>query len=274
MARSFKYAILQAVPDPRRGERVNIGVVAFTENGPDVRVFETRKLSALTARSWDAEIKAFSEVIQKLDDPSLDDDQRIKELHSVEGNFVLSTPGWFQAKTSTEFETMLRDIAKTLVTRPRRERSKDGSSVVSEISADLRKAKVLASRDDELDSGLVFRGYHISDGLEADFAQHNSRFHVAAVLDLRAHNPQLAQAALKGVVLDQAGEHFSNVHKVGVYSAAKERLPELHSNLSILKPYTDNIYNWEDEHDRKHLTRLFVDAYAAHHGLNRFAEAN
>jgi hypothetical protein len=267
MAHSFKYAILQAVPDERRGERANIGIVAFANDRLEVRVFETRKLNAFTAKSWDAEIKAFAEVIQKLDDPTMDSDRRVEWLRSVEGTFVLSQPGWFEARTTQEFNAALKDIAKTLVARPRRERRREGSSVVSEISSELRKKKVLATKEDELSSGLVFRGYHIADGLEADFAQHNSQFHVAAVLDLRANNPQLAQAALKSVVLDQAAEHFPNVHKVGVYSAAKERLPELRDNLAILRPYADDIYNWEDEHDRRHLTRLFLDAYKSHHAL-------
>ena len=56
MARSFKYALVQAAPDSRRGERVNIGIVAFAERGLDIRIFETRKLTSLTARSWDADI--------------------------------------------------------------------------------------------------------------------------------------------------------------------------------------------------------------------------
>jgi hypothetical protein len=264
MAHSFKYAILQAIPDARRGERANIGVVAFADDHLEVRIFETRKLTALSGKSWDSEIKAFSEVIQRLDDPSLQGDERVRQLKSVEGMFALTDPGWFEAATTAQFEAMMKDIAKSLVARPKRHRSTDSSSVVAEISATLRHAKVLATKDDNLDSGLVFRSYKVGDGLEADFAQMNSRFHVAAVLDLRANNPQLAQAALKSVVLDQAAVQFENVHKVGVYSAAKERLPELHANLAILKPYADNIYNWEDEHDRRQLTRLFYDAYASH----------
>lgn len=266
MARSFKYALLQAIPDMRRGERVNIGIVAFAEDRLDVRIFETRKLTALTARSWDADIKAFAEVIEKLDDPTLGAEERVLQISAVEDVFALSQAGWFEAGSEAEFEFALRDIAKTLISRPKRTRRSDGSSVVSEISAVLRKANVLATRDDQLDSGLVFRGYKIGDGLEADFAQQNSQFHVAAVLDLRANNPQLAQAALKSVVLDQADAHFENVHKVGVYSAAKERIPELHSNLAILKPYADDIYNWEDDHDRDHLTKLFYNAYNKHRG--------
>ena len=193
----------------------------------------------------------------------------MQQLAAVEDVFSLSQAGWFEAGSHAEFESALKDIAKSLVDRPKRRRRIDSSSVVSEISSVLRKAKVLAAPDDHLDSGLVFRGYRIGDGLEADFAQQNSQFHVAAVLDLRANNPQLAQAALKSIVLDQAAAQFENVHKVGVYSAAKERIPELHSNLAILKPYADDIYNWEDDHDRDQLTNLFYNAYNSHRQVGR-----
>ncbi len=265
MARSFDYAIIQAVPDPRRGERVNIGIAAFGSDDLDVRIFETRKLTAITARSWDADIKAFAEMLKNLDDTSLLAKDRISQLKSVEGVFALSAAGWFEADTADQFETAMKEITKSLVTKPKRARRGESSSVISEISSELRKAKVLAGKDDELSSGLVFRSYPIASGLEADFAQQNSQFHIAAVLDLRANNPQLAQAALKGVVLDQANERFENVHRVGIYSAAKERLPELRDNLAILRPYADDIYNWEDQHDRENATRVFSDAYAAHH---------
>ena len=38
MAVTYKYSILQAVPDPRRGERVNVGVVVFLADRLDVRL--------------------------------------------------------------------------------------------------------------------------------------------------------------------------------------------------------------------------------------------
>lgn len=265
MVRSFNYAIIQAVPDARRGERVNIGLVVFKGDGLDVRVAGTRKLSSLTARSWDAEIKAFGEIMTKLDDSNLESEERRSRLLTVQDKLTLSDAGWFDAKTGASYEATVRDILRKFVMRPKRTGVREGPSVVSEISSVLRHANILAAPDEPLESGLVVRHYQIGDGLEADFAQMNGALHVASVLDLRANNPQLAQAALKGVVLDQARRRFTEtrVHSVGIFAAAPERLGELHDNLAILKPYADDIMNWEDPHDREHVRKLFYDAYNA-----------
>ena len=41
MDRFFKYAVLRAIPDPRRGEVVNIGLAIFHEQTVDVRMAPT-----------------------------------------------------------------------------------------------------------------------------------------------------------------------------------------------------------------------------------------
>jgi hypothetical protein len=137
--------------------------------------------------------------------------------------------------------------------------------VVAEISGELRQANILASKYDPLDSGKVVRNFDIEPGLQADFAQLNSKLHVTSVLDLRATHPQLAQAALKAIVLDRAeANHGSQIHKIGVYSVAPARRLEVLENISLLGRYADDIVNWEDPTDRMSLKRLFFDAYNSH----------
>lgn len=262
----FNYAVVQAMPDRRRGERVNIGLMIFGPDGIDLRISETRKLAALAAGSWDADIDAFASAIRSLDDPSLPAQERMDRVTLLENQFVSTGRGWFEIRRATEYEKVVGEIVDGLVTRRKAPRSRDGSTVVAEISAELRGAEILASRDDELQSGKVIRNFPIGDGLEADFAQLNGQFHVAAVLDLRANSPRLAQAALKAVVLDRAQAVVPNykVQKIGVFAAAPARLGELHDNLAILRPYADELVNWEDPSDRKELKRIFFDAYNSH----------
>ncbi|TMK03458.1 MAG: DUF3037 domain-containing protein [Alphaproteobacteria bacterium] len=47
MAHIYKYTILTAIPDPRRGERVNVGIIVFKDDGLDVRF---RQASGKSAR--------------------------------------------------------------------------------------------------------------------------------------------------------------------------------------------------------------------------------
>jgi hypothetical protein len=272
MEHTYNYAVLQVIPDARRGERVNIGIVVFGPDGADIRVSESRKLRALSLGAWDSEIDSYSSALRKLDTPSADIEERLENISVIENQFSAEKRGWFLARNKDEYENSLDEIIKTLVTKPTARRQREASSVVAEISGALRKADILAGREEAIDSGKVVRNYRISEELEADFAQLNSQFHVAAVLDLRATTPRLAQAALKAVVLDRAEAAHPNqrVHKIGVWAAAPARMDELQHNLAILKPYTDHLVNWDDPSDRRGLQRIFYDAYNAHnpHPIN------
>jgi hypothetical protein len=266
MVRTFNYAVLQAVPDAMRGERVNIGLVVLREDGLDVQVNETRKLQALTGISWDSFIETFSAVLREADDPSLKGDERMSRLSIVQDQLRMSRQGWFEAQDEQAYVAATRELMKSLVLRPAPRRLKEDSAIVSEISAELRSAQVLATKEETLTSGKVVRNYHIEPGLEADFAQLNSSLHVASVLDLRASRPQLAQAALKAVVLDRAGavNIGQAVHKIGVYAVAPARRGEVRENIALLQQYADDVVNWEDRQDREGLKRIFFDAYNAH----------
>ena len=48
MAHIFNYSILTAIPDARRGERVNVGIVVFLAERLDIRFSDIAKLRALT----------------------------------------------------------------------------------------------------------------------------------------------------------------------------------------------------------------------------------
>lgn len=265
MAHSYSYAVLQAVPDERRGERVNIGLVVLNEDGLDIQVVESRKIRALTGKSWDAFIDQFSQTLRSADDPSLNSEGRLERLKIVQSQLSLDKVGWFRT-TGADYGAITKEIMRALVERPREKIVRDGPAVVSAISAELKSAAILAGRDETIDSGKVVRGYRVEPGLEADFAQLNARLHVAAVLDLRADNPHVAQAALKAVVLDRAERiHGSaKVHKIGVYACAPARRAEVSEHISILSEYSEDILNWDDPSDREGLKRIFFDAFNAH----------
>ena len=53
MAHTFKYAILTAIPDQRRGERVNIGLVVFLRDQLDIRFSDLSKVAAIAGEgNW------------------------------------------------------------------------------------------------------------------------------------------------------------------------------------------------------------------------------
>jgi hypothetical protein len=269
MVRTYKYAILQVMPDLRREERVNIGIVVFRESGLDIRVTETRKIRALAGGSWDSEIGVFTQALTRIDSPQGDTDTRLRASSVIQNQFSLQKTGWFRADSADAYDRAVRDILQTTVAKPKPRRQRDSSSIAGEISSDLRNAEILASKDDLLESGKVFRNYPVTQELDADFVQLNSAFHVATVLDLRAGRPHLAQAALKAVILDKAKTPVEGkaVHKIGVYAALPARRDELKDHLALLDDYADDVVNWDDPNDREGLKRIFYNAFNEHHSL-------
>jgi hypothetical protein len=264
---SYSYALLQAIPDQRRGERVNVGVVVLKPDGLDIQVHETRKIRALTGASWDSYIAAFEGVLRSADDPDLDRGARLKRLELVQNQFVMSRAGWFEAADAKAYDVALKGIVRNLIARPKSKRTKEEQTVVAEISAVLKTADVLATKEEPLESGKVVRGFEVEGGLEADFVQLNSQFHVASVLDLRADNPRLSQAALKAIVLDRARANWESkgkVHRIGVIAATKARLSELRENVRLMEEYSDEVLNWTDRDHQARLKRIFFDAYNSH----------
>lgn len=211
----------------------------------------------------------FTQALARIDSPGEDADARLKAVGIIQNQFSLQKTGWFRADNTEAYDRAVRDILQAAVAKPKSRRQRDGSSIAGEISATLRHAEILASKDDVLESGKVFRNYPVTHDLDADFAQLNSSFHVATVLDLRASRPHLAQAALKAVILDQAVAPVQGkvVHKIGVYAASPARRDELKEHLALLEDYADDVVNWDDANDREGLKRIFYNAFNEHHPI-------
>src|SRR5260370_39841322 len=92
-----RYAILRAIPDTRRGERVNIGVVVFLPDRLDVRFAELSKLRALTGSNWEDYISSYNTSAQKIFAEGASEEQLLKNLTFIDGVISPTDLGWFSA---------------------------------------------------------------------------------------------------------------------------------------------------------------------------------
>src|SRR4030088_3368045 len=115
MAHTYKYALLKAIPDQRRGERVNIGIVAFRERDIDVRFSDIAKLRAISNLDWDSYVAAATERMKEsfsIDNAPADFLGRYSVLESV---IRFSDISWFSAETPDEYEMRIWEIVDSLV---------------------------------------------------------------------------------------------------------------------------------------------------------------
>ncbi len=262
MENIFSYSILTAVPDARRGERVNIGIVVFLPERIDIRFSDLGKLKALTGHDWNAyassaqvRLNGLFEAGQKLEDFN----ERIGAMENV---IKPTDSGWFKLDRPEEYETRVGEILAALVNRPRRPSKPRETRINTEIAKEFRRTKVLARGSETIEDHKVMRNYLVSteEDLRADFILKNGRYHVTATLDLRRENVHIKEATWKAVVLDRAGETLNDdVQRLGVYAATSGG-DQFRSHIQILRDYSDHVFNWADPGEQRRYVQTIYGA--------------
>jgi predicted nucleic acid-binding Zn ribbon protein len=116
MMSTVSYAIVLATPDPRRGERVNVGIVVFNGDGLDVRMPGIGKISALYPGDYGETAETFSEYAKAIfAEGGADALRRMFDR----GFFMLSGSGWFVVDERCAYEDQVAAILRELVEVPR-----------------------------------------------------------------------------------------------------------------------------------------------------------
>lgn len=266
MARTYEYAILTAVPNPRRGERVNVGIVVFRPDRIDVRFKQaTYKLRAITGENWDTRIENATSCFEGLYDNTVPPSEVLAQMGILEPLLKPSQLGWLSVTSDDEYEIRVDEILKSLVALPRKERAESKSRINTEMAREFKQLHMLASRNETLEDKKIVRDFVVDpkEGLVADFALKNGKLHIASTLDLRKHSASLGDAALKSIVLDKAekkyGTEFS-IKRIGVYAVDKDMLDNFKGHIDLLGDYADELYDWQDQNNRKKFQRSLSDA--------------
>lgn len=267
MAHVFKYAILMAIPNPRRGERVNVGLVVFLNDRLDVRITDAAKIGALAGGDWKSYMDDVSARLRSFESGEAAEaafrllDKRIDPI------VVSSEFAAFSIDGLEQYEVRVREILETLVVRPKQEQKKSETRINTEISKQFKIARILAKSNETINDHRVVRDFYISkeEELIADFAVKNGAMHVTATLDLRKSNTRIDEAALKAVTLDKAKSKFrrraGGVKRYGVYAAGDAEQCAPH--IKLLRDYSDHVYNWSDHNQRDAYVGLIMKAAAA-----------
>jgi len=262
MERIFNYAILTAIPDARRGERVNIGMIIFLPERLDVRFSDLAKLRALTGHDWTAYAGEATERLSSMFDPKLDPSEFNQRIAALEQIIQPTDTGWFGLDKIEDYEERITEILRALVKRPQAEIEKHASRINTEIAKEFRRTGVLAKRTESIEDHKVVRDYLVSteEDLRADFILKNGTYHVTATLDLRRDSVHIKEATWKAVVLDRAKVVLKpGARRLGVYAAAP-KADQFHSHISVLGDYSDDIFNWLDRKDRERYAQAIYGA--------------
>jgi hypothetical protein len=267
MDRFYKFAIVRFTPDQTRGETLNLGTLVVLNEGLDIRL--TRRLERVRAFSAALDTSILYELVdnlkvmdERLRDKELGTEERIAMLSQV-GPLKLSEFGTFRAENVNAYEARLAQIFKSMIDpepalpRMREKRSK----LLTQVKSFFRQERVLAKRNEGLDSHRIVAGLELDEGLTADLVLKNGAMHIVETVDASGDESSLRKAigeiGTAALVLERArmkfGEQQTKSRIVYAASSSLERVAM--PSLEAAQHQGAEIINWASADDRNKFIR-------------------
>ncbi|MGZ3767248.1 MAG: DUF3037 domain-containing protein [Mucilaginibacter sp.] len=254
----FDYSIIRYLPDKRRGEFVNIGVLIYHQQRVETYLLanlaKARHLDAsLSIKSLDELPELFSSMVK-----SSPNTEHMYSIMSDMGPLTLSQPGYFVANTPEEYSAQVRDIMRDLVT-PKIPASikRNQGRLITELKRQYQKNKLLAEFGEDITHNhLVATSYQLADESEltVDFAQKNGRWHVTQTVDYKIKKDRLQskfkEVGIKAIGLDQALKYLGNdSQRFCIIDVPDEYQSVVQGQINLLSEYADHILNYSSNED-------------------------
>jgi hypothetical protein len=260
MAHSYKFAIIRVAPDDVRDERINVGLVVFRDEGLDLRfAARLQKVRAISGILSLADIEAAGVALEKIDQLASrhgGDAARYDAIKRV-GPFALSVLGEFSARDSEAYEQRVASIIRSYVDSevPARVQRTKRSRLFTIVKKVFRDERILAKKDEDLDSHRIVPGLEIDEGLVADLALKNGAMHVVETVDAGASTESfkrtVADFGVSSLVLGRARMKFGPKTSTQlVYSASVEMESHVGPSLAAIENQGVKIFNWASDSDQ------------------------
>ena len=264
MAHCYKFAIIRLSPDEQRGEALNVGLVVFKDDSLDVRV--TKRIEKIRALSSSLDVEDLRELVEGLH--SIDEKLRYSGADTLEvrlemlsrlGPISLSGVGTFSSNSINDYEERISSIFRAmiepepLVGRARTKRS----GLLTQMKSQFRQERVLAKKDENINSHRIISAFALDEGLTADLVLKNGKMHVVEPVDVSNEEDTLRKAisdiAVSALILERArmkfGEKKTKSRLVYNASSALERvaLP----SLEAAAHQGAELINWASDDERR-----------------------
>lgn len=255
MGATYSYSLIRAVPDRRRGEWINVGLVVYWPDHLDVHVLPTHTKLRMLAPSVDGTLLESLQCDWSLLCEGIEGiGERQRLLSRLP--FLHASPLANFVATATTYRAAIDSIMRDLVfppPQPRREPRTSGVQVT--LREHFEHAQIFARDPGEIHRHKVVQHFPIDagSGLTADFALQNGKMRFTETVDFRVKEDQFAQkrhqVGTKAVTLDRATKRFPNCQTFVVYAARPESLPLIQPSLSLLADYADQLIDMNNEGD-------------------------
>jgi hypothetical protein len=253
----FDYAVIKYLPNPKRGEILNIGIIIFRSSGVDVRLLRnSSKLRMFDGESLSHELDALGQAIEGLCALTENKEEQIKILNDFASGVHISNLANFSISTTQQYEPIVNRLFNELV-KPLsiREPRVNNSRLYTQIKQQLRNFEILADDPSDIYEHKVVSSFPLgtNSGLAADFMLKNGRYHMSEVIDFNVidTNAKFKETTMKVMTFLEGKRVLDeNMGCYLIYSASASKEKEITPHLNLASDYSDNLYNFYSEIDR------------------------
>ena len=270
MALFNKYAIARLSAHPTRGERLNIGLLIFNEDGLDIRIGRRiDKVRAISASLDPVELRerlmGLANIDSSLRDQGLNDGNARRDALNDLGFVDLSETAEIDSSNATIYESMIQSLMISMI-EPEQSKAKavpKRTRLLSVVKEALKRERILAREGDDLLEHRVVPNVQLAEGLVADLVLKNGAMHVVETIDASANDlsPRkiVTDIALSALILEQArisyGEAETNAKLIYDASASMEAIAM--PSLRAAAHQGADLINWQSRDDQlRFLTHL------------------
>ena len=263
---NFKYSLIRYIPNPMRGEMVNIGIVVFTPN-LDVRLLKsTSKFRMLDNETTISDINKFEKTFHKIGDKVDSPESFVKRLSCFTSSVIVSAPATFSISHSSQYESKVSNLFNTLV-KPfaTREKVARNSRLVTNLKKKFASIEILASDASQLNEHKIVSNYVLneSNGISADFLLKNGKYHLTEVIDYDVvdKRSKFKETTMKLMTFVEGQKSLDGeLASYFVYSASTSTEREVAQQINLAEDYSTKIFNLASRNDEAEYFQIIQDA--------------
>lgn len=262
----FDYSIIKYLPDPKRGELINIGLIVYRHSGPDIRLLSNvAKIRMFDGSTTYSELNRLTGSLKSICGVDREASEQHQRLQALATGLIIGELSSFSIPNIGEYEKTVSRIFDSLI-KPysTREPVKANTRFFTRTKNEFRRLKILANDLGEINSHKIVPHYPIdsNSGLEADFMLKNGKYHMSELIDFNVVDTQqkFKETSLKAMTFvtgrrllqQDMGCYF-------VYSASASKDREIISHLNLAEDNCDKMFNLDSADEKASYFQLLSE---------------
>ena len=222
----FDYCVIRYMPDPKRGEIINLGLIIFTKSGVDVRILPTlNKVRIIDGRSEEEDLEKLKRTLEGIASFADNVDQQHSLLTAFSSSLFFSEKSYFSIDHNEEYEQKIKYLFDVLVKpHPIYTRQVKQSRLHTRLRKKFIQMDIFSKDINQIEQHKVVANYPISEstGMQVDFLVKNGKYHVSEAIDFEVNDTKskFRETTLKTMAFLESKKILGKTECYFVYSAS------------------------------------------------------